>query len=313
MKSNNTEVSQEKIQNVQENGGAKKKKVTFGKVAKTVAVYFLVLILALALFRLTAHLVAWRTLTNNYTVAHIPATYCDKLYEDIQSTLVDYTRPTGLDISVLDGVITKEQVEIDFNSSVRNFHPGDGYTLDTSKLEEKLNLNVTNYLESQEVAVDENSQAAVDEYVKEIGELYRKSIRLPGLDYLASIGESYASGMLLRIAESVLAAVACAFVITILLKNPTKLLRMYSFATGGVAAMALIGPLVALISGFYKRLGITPDYFNDFMVSYINGILAQLLVTAAFWAVISVVFALLSRKMRKQRLRRYKKEELEEE
>lgn len=290
----------------------KSNNVSFGKVVKIGVGYIMALFLCLALFLLTAVVVAKTVLTNKYTVSRLPKTYCASLYADIQNSLNDYTIPTGLDLSVLDGVISEEQVEIDFNSVIRNSHPGDGYTLDTSTLEEKLNLNVTNFLE-QNSAIDEESSEAVDKYVREIGELYRKNIRLPGLDYIARLSEEFESKFFIFLIAVLFIAVLFAFILVMVQRRPTKSLRFFSYATGGVAAMMLIGPLVAMISGFYKHLGITPDYFNAYMVSYADGIMIRFMVVAAVWLAISVGFAVFARNMEKKRRRRYKAQEIEEE
>ena len=282
------------------------------KVLKSGLEYFMALLLCLALFLLSVVLIARGILTNKYTISRLPKTYCANLYKDIQNSLSDYTIPTGLDVSVLDGVISEEQVEIDFNSVIRNSHPGDGYTLDTSTLEGKLNLNVTNFLEQNSV-IDEESSAAVDKYVKEIGELYRKNIRLPGLDYIARLSEEYESKFFIFLIAVLFVAVFFAFILVMLQRKPTKSLRFFSYAAGGVAAMMLIGPLVAMISGVYRHLGITPAYFNEYMVSYADGIMLRFVVVAAVWLAISVGFAVFARNMEKKRRRRYKAQEIEEE
>ena len=77
--------------------------------------------------------------------------------------------------------------------------------------------------------------------------------------------------------------------------------------------MMFFGPLMAMISGLYRRLGITPDYFNQYMVSYADGIMIRFMVVAAIWLIISVGFAVFARNMEKKRRRRYKSQEIEEE
>ena len=313
---------------------ARKEKLTAGKIAKTAAEFFLALLVCLLLFGFTAVLIAKSTLSVNYTISRIPKTYTYRLFNEIDTSVRDYTIPTGLDPSVLEGAVTQEQLDIDFNSCVRNPYPASGFSLDTSGIEEKLNHNVINYLEDKvrkeaeetpdvdaplakvpvngtgeeetvedysvgilnedgSVTLHEDTLAAVDEYVHEIGDLYRKNVRLPGLDYLAGIGDEFDSKFIFFLIAPVLAAVICGFLMIRLQMDATKSLRYFSFATGGVAMMNIIGPVFVLIQGFYRRLGITPDYFNEFMVSYINGILLQFLVTAGAWIVITVCLAVL--------------------
>jgi len=312
---------------------AKKEKLTAGKIAKTAAEYFLALLVCLLLFGFTIVLIAKSTLSVNYTISRLPKTYTYRLFNEIDTSVRDYTLPTGLDPSVLDGAVTQEQLDIDFNSCVRNPYPASGFSLDTSGIEEKLNHNVINYLEDKvrkeaeetqdvdaplakvpvngtgeeeteeeysigvlnedgTVTLHEDTLKAVDEYVHEIGDLYRKNVRLPGLDYLAGIGNEFDSKFIFFLIAPILAAVICGFLMIRLQMDAKKSLRYFSFATGGVAMMNVIGPVFVLIQGFYRRLGITPDYFNEFMVSYINGILLQFLVTAGVWLVITVCLAL---------------------
>ena len=311
------------------------KKISGGAIAKTAAEFFLALMICLSLFVFSVALIAKYTLTTNYTISRIPKNYTYRLFNDVEVKLHDYTRPTGLDLSVLDGVVTQEQLEIDFNSCVRNPYPGSGFSLDTSGVEEKLNQNVINYLEeivrdqtAEETALDKDNLAkvpinggedsgedeaysigelaadgtvvlhddtlvAVDEYVKEIGDLYRKNVRLPGLDYLAGIGEEYSAKFIFALIIPILVAAFCGFLLIRIQMDGTKSLRYISYATGGTAAMAVLGPLFVLIQGFYRHLGITPDYFNEFMVNYINGVIVQFFVAAAFWLVATAALTIL--------------------
>ena len=105
------------------------------------------------------------------------------LSENVYNAAVDYTMPTGVDVSVLDGVFTEDTIREDVKSYVMNAFDDNSYEVDTSKIYASLKENVDAFLREQ--GIDPTTEdKAVDEYVKAICNIYKDRVKLPGLNYL---------------------------------------------------------------------------------------------------------------------------------
>jgi hypothetical protein len=68
------------------------------------------------------------------------------LSEAVYHGAVDYTMPTGVEVSVLDGVFTEDRILEDVKSYATNTFDNHTYTVDTSAIEDTLTENVKTFL-----------------------------------------------------------------------------------------------------------------------------------------------------------------------
>ncbi len=282
-------------------------------------------LLALSLMVFSFALVARVTLSETYVKHCLDQSYYNGLFQNLEDEVRDYTIPTGIDVSVVEGVFDKASTQLDVEAYIDGTFKVRQYMVDTSKQEQKLRDNVLEYLKSQDVPTEpvnpaeseeeldeesvneynaavEETNRAVDEYVKDIMEIYRKKVKISAMDYLVKYGNDYQKYFPFVLIISILFAVINGFLCMKVHSLPHRGLRylVYAFTAGFI--MTFAAPFGVFAGGFYNRLNIRPEYFKNFISSFIRGALVEVLVVAAAWLLIALGLLLLTNYFRKKSL-----------
>ena len=250
-----------------------------------VAGYVFAFILSLCIFVLTLSLICKYTLSTKALLACIPDNYYSSLCGDILEQAQDYTLPTGIDPSVLSDVFTAEQVEKDVKFCIMNSDPKNN-NLDTSAMEAQILANVQNFFSSQDVEINEEEMGDLNEYGKEITDIYRRSVKLPGIDYIVRARDGFSQILVYVLIVTLLLGVASAILCLKLVPNSIRGVRYVTEAVGGAGLLTLIVPLVMLLNRFYEHLNISPAYFANAIAAYIRGALVKCVVAGAVMVLI---------------------------
>ena len=287
--------------------------------------------LALSLFVFSIVLVVRFALSEKYTISCIDSSYYyTELKQNLEEEIWDYTIPTGVDPSVTVDIFDTETIQNDLQAYIGNTFRIRQYTINTSAQETVLKERVYAFLETEgtptepvnpedseteldeesvkayNAAVDETNKA-VDEYVSEIMDIYRKSIKLVGLDYLVKIGNEYQKYLSLILIISILFGALNGFFCMKVHKLPHRGLRYLVYGFSGGFLMTFIAPFIVYLTGFYNRLIISPDYFRGFLVAFIKGVLALFMVTSQIWLLIAIILGIIVAVLRKKSLRKHSK------
>ena len=92
------------------------------------------------------------------------------IYTEIKSDFENYIYQSGLDESVLENIITVEEVTQDTNQIIANIYNGDNKQIDVTALKERLNNNIKESLSGQRI--NSSTQKAIDEFVNKIADQY---------------------------------------------------------------------------------------------------------------------------------------------
>lgn len=282
--------------------------------------------LALSLFIVSVVFVLRYALSEKYTISCIDSSYYTGLKKELEEDIWDYTIPTGIDPSVTVDIFDTKTIQNDLLAYIRNSFKIRQYTFNTSAQESVLRERVYSFLESEgvqtelvnpessETELDEESvkaynaavnetNKAVDAYVSEIMDYYKKSLKIVGLDYLVKIGNEYQKYLSLLLIISILFGVLNGFLCVKVHKLPHRGIRYLVYGLGGGFLMTFTAPFIVYLTGFYNRLAISPDYFRGFLVAFIKGILALFMVTSQIWLLIAIILGFLVMILRKKRLR----------
>ena len=259
---------------------------------KNLASFIFSFLLSITLVLIAVIFIAGNCFSKRYVVSRFDEDYIRMLSEAVYHAAVDYTMPTGVEVSVLDGVFTEDRILEDVKSYATNTFDNHTYTVDTSAIEDTLTENVKTFLLQQGIDVSEN-QDAIDEYVQDICKIYRDRVKLPGLNYISQLSNLYKKYFLYLIAGSVIFALVNAFLCIKLHSYLHRGLRYVVYSFGGAAIMTFAAPFIAFLNGFYKNLQISPNYFNHFLVSFIENVFFQLFIWAATYLVLSGVTLLI--------------------
>ena len=110
-------------------------------------------------------------LSQNYVLKQLEeANYYANIYTEIKSDFENYIYQSGLDESVLENIITVEEVTQDTNQIIANIYNGDNKQIDVTALKERLNNNIKESLSGQRI--NSSTQKAIDEFVNKIADQY---------------------------------------------------------------------------------------------------------------------------------------------
>ena len=98
------------------------------------------------------------------------ANYYANIYTEIKSDFENYIYQSGLDESVLENIITVEDVTNDTKQIISNIYNGDNKKIDVTALKERLNKNIEESLKGQRINM--STQRAIDEFVNKIADQY---------------------------------------------------------------------------------------------------------------------------------------------
>ena len=138
---------------------------------KKVLIYYLLeFLLTICIFIILLLFVLKLTILNkNYFIKQLNKTnYYHELYTEIDNDFENYLRPSGFDISIKDNLLTEEELKLVINKNVDNFYKGKKINVDTTKIKERLEGNIDNYLNKINIKIsDEGSlNKFKDEFIK---------------------------------------------------------------------------------------------------------------------------------------------------
>ena len=217
-------------------------------------------------------------------------------YENVQAGIYDkaeaITLPTGLALDVLKDTVALDAVERDVKGYVRASFQGKTYQADTTGLRSKLEQNVNGYLMSVGIQPDKDQKANIVTYLQLVTDEYNNSIKIPLLDYLISARNVYQK--ILYVGIFICSAVMGVIVFLMLSMNGWRqgTLEYLTYSTLATAMMLAAAPAFVLLSGFYRRLRLSPEYFYQFTMTYITRLFEVLLYTGLYFGVISIILML---------------------
>lgn len=280
----------------------------YRKAVSFVFSFFLSLVLLLGTFCF----VAWTGLfSQSHFFRVLGNGYYNAVLNDLVTAAEDYTLPAEFDLSVLNGVFTREQVERDVNGYISAAFEGRNYVPNNRAAYSRLHDNVARFIEESGMEVqssDEDTRLDVDgddsaasddpveimiaSYIDEIDKIYNGKVRMPGLDLIITI-----QGKVKRVLIAAMLVIAAftvfiGFLLIRLHRDPYVGLRYVAYASGGVGLMAFIVPFAMYRSEFYYGIHVSPEYFYNFVTSYVQNILMCFLQASLFWGVFTVTLIL---------------------
>lgn len=220
-----------------------------------------------------------------------------------------YTLPTGIDPTVLDGVFTIGEVKNDVDGMLSGKLNGSGYNPKTDEMSKRLSDNVNRAFVADGVAVAEGSTAdeIVTSYVDEIMGIYKEAITMPGIDIMVRIRDEFKQWYVVGLITSVAISAVLIASIVRLHHYKHRAMRYISYSMGGASLMGLVVPLILLVSGFYKGLSLSPQYFYHFGVSLISRVLILFMIGAGVLFALMLIMIAIATRMRTNAVKKHRR------
>lgn len=110
-------------------------------------------------------------LSKNYILKQLEeANYYENIHKEVESDFEKYIYQSGLDETVINNIISIEDIKKDTELIISNIYDGKNEKIDVTKIKEKLNKNINESLNGK--IINKSTQKAIDEFVNKISEQY---------------------------------------------------------------------------------------------------------------------------------------------
>ena len=216
----------------------------------------------------------------NSFVGLVGRNYYTAVYDEVTRGMRSYTIPTGIDVSVVEGIVSVDDVMSDLNGCMYSIFEGSDYT------------------------PLENQDEIIDAYVEDINNVYINNIKMPVLKYIVKAKTVYDRYLIPALIILLGLVVLIGATLIMMYRRRYKGLRYLAYATGAAAVMSFGLPFYILIKGVYRNFLLSPEHFYNLMVSYVRNALMTCLSVALFWAVVTVLLALSAGSLRKRTIKK---------
>lgn len=224
--------------------------------------------------------------------------YSSNVLEKFVTLSKDLSIPTGMPDTVMEGFVSKEDVKKDLRGFATASFRGQDYVFDTSGMQGRLQSNIEKYFKESGITLSESQAAAVPEFTAQIAKEYEQI--LSSMIFVKAISKvlprfdkGFVPGLLICVA---LALLAVAFTVMFQLKRLSRAFAYLAYGTLATALVNILLPGFLLLTGPYRKMTLEPEYFYNYVMSYINKSLSAFIFIGIFWAVISAILIVLSRK-----------------
>ena len=212
--------------------------------------------------------------SSQVTKALLNSNFYNSVYNTVMGNCENEAIISGLSEEVFDGVFNSDELMNSCNYYILSLLENREYTLDTLNMETKLSENIKDYAAEKNLEVDGDIDEVISNFTSTVMTYYKSALQFPYFDQIASIFRLF-DRLLLYILPA-MAVFSMILIILLLRLNTFKKNRAYRYLAYSLLSSALsilIIPAFCYITGFYKRLNISPEYVYRYIVSYMeNGL-----------------------------------------
>ena len=224
---------------------------------------------------------------NSITKSIKESNYVVGLHDYVLEEIEYFSTPMGIPSEVIEEVFTQEIFEKDvkayFNSKLKN----EVVTLSGDELAENLETKVKEYLSSQNITMSKEQESVLTTYIEDIKTEYQSLLKMPFIDQFVKVQKLYAK----LFYPLMLGLIIFSVVIIIFMKKLQRwthcFYRYLSYSTLAAFMMSVIIPVSALVTQFYRKIVLTPKYFYDIIMTYLQNGFIVMLLCSIVWILVS--------------------------
>lgn len=233
--------------------------------------------------------------------------YYQYVYNYANEQALYYTLPTGYDEAVVNDIFTVSEVRSDVRDTVNAAFHGTTFTPIDTTIHQRIIDNVSAIYARDGVEFNDEAKGYAETYADEIVEIYRKAVKMPGIEQLGALRSRFMLYILIAMAGLALLILILSIALVGTRHYKHRGLRYVAYATGGASLMTFIAPAALLASGVYKGLNLSPQFFYHFGVSLIERLAHLCLIGSGVCLVVTVVLIVQIAKMRNKLVKRHKR------
>ncbi len=263
-------------------------------VKKIISYIIIVILIVLLLASTTITILSQTILKEKFVLGLLEKNdYYAQVYSQILEAFKDNTIQSGLEESILDGIMTEEQVKNDAKSFLDYLYNGTELTIDTEGVKTRLQEKINEVIKENNKRVNSDEQTAIDTYVNTIGNIYENGITCMK-KYVSQVQNVIAKvqKMLQKVTIAVyVATIVIIFIIFIINKREGfKYLAISSFSTGGLCIALKI---VEVSTMRVQNILIFSKAFSVVLINAIESIILSFVIAAILFCVLGLLFSIL--------------------
>lgn len=227
--------------------------------------------------------------------------YYSSVEKSFYENAKDVTIPIGLPEEVLDGIVESEKIHSDVKEYVVSSVNGQSFVIVTDDLRDKLEQNVRKYFEESGSIMSVEQENTIPEYTQLIADEYLNAVKVPVVSYFNQLKVLFQKMLLVLLPVCIVLTAIIIFILIRMQKWKHRGIRYIVYSTLSTCIMVALPGIVALSSGFYKKLNIASDYLYYALVKYISNGLWVFIYFAIIWMALSICMLFLIRFIKRYR------------
>lgn len=276
------------------------------KIVKNILRYIIVIMIIISVISLALVKIVSSTILNEAYVLKILDTsgYYDNIYKDLESNFENYIHQSGLDESVIKDICTKEDIKNSTEIILANIYEGTNKAINTDKIKQKLNDNISKSLEG--IQVTSKMQQSIDTFVDTICNEYTST--MSQTKYEKVINDNYKKiEKLTSVAQTALCITTLLGVVLIVSLSYKRIYRCISLIGISLVSSGAFLVIVDLIVNFKVKIQyikILNDSISVVLQNIIADILNKIVQTGSVLLAIGVGFIIVSSIVKIQKLKK---------
>lgn len=276
-----------------------------GHLMKVISRFFIAFLSSVFLFAFLILLTLRLTLfSENYIAKQAAkADYYSELTEEINRQIENSALGSNIPTGVLAQSVSEELVKTDVDAYFKAmYNSGTKYAISNEKgIHDRVAKAITNYMEEKAIPTTPESEQAVTGLSDKAVTIYKGYIELP---FLVSYGRkvmNYKSKLVLFMGVCGVLWVLLSFSLYSSLRGYFhRLMRYWAYIWVGSGLMMVVAPVILLLQGALKRLGIQSKAMYDFIQTYLSSFLWLFIIIGVVSIVAGIFFGIFSEIKRKR-------------
>lgn len=222
--------------------------------------------------------------------------YYTEMYHEILESFKDNTIQSGLDETILDGVMTEEQVKKDIQSLIHYLYTGTKMSIDTEGVKTRLQEKINQVIQENNKKVNSSEQQEIDIYVNTIANIYSDGIAYAE-KYIPTI-QSVLSKIQNTLTRVQMIPYVAIIVVAILLLaiNKKESLKYFSIASISTGILFIILKIIESSTMRIQNILILNKAFSNVLINAIQNIMFIFLFVGIIFSIIGIILSLIANK-----------------
>lgn len=217
--------------------------------------------------------------------------FYENTYKTLNENFSNYMEQSGLDESVIENIITVEDIKTEIRNCIESIYNNTQYTVNKEEIEKRLHDNINNYLAENHRKLNSNEEKSISTLVSKISSLYTSEIFPIDLISKVNINVKKISNLvkIANVALYVCIGILLFFLVIINIKNIMKVLNYIgvSLLSSGIV---LYAPKMFIDHKLHiNDINIYNRNISDIIINFANEVLKYLTVIPIILIILAVV------------------------